>query len=132
MRKTVLSLIAAGLVGAVMVPAAHAITPRAANGQNEMTGMQTGQTLKQQQAQLRRDRMMLKRDVRLGKTSEARKMRREINADQRAIRQAKGGMQEGTSAKSMQPQQPMMPPQSQPNNTTDNSNNTRQNQPNNQ
>jgi hypothetical protein len=112
MRKTVLSLIAAGFVGAVLVPAAHALTPSA-------TGMQTNQsTMKQQQAQLRHDRMLLRRDVRLGKTSEARKLRREINADERSISQAKHGGRVMPAAKSMQPQQPM-PPQS-PNQTNTN------------
>lgn len=125
MRKTILSLIAAGLVGAVMVPAAHAITPRATNGQNEMSGMQTGYTLKQRQAQLHHDRMLLRRDVRLGKTSEIRKLRRAINADERMIRQARSGMQKSSSARTMQPQQPM-PPQS-PNPT--NTNNTTQQTP---
>jgi hypothetical protein len=122
MRKTVLSLIAAGIVGAVMVPAAHAITPGATT---EMTGTQTDQsTMKQQQDKLRHDRALLKRDVRLGKTGEARKLRREINADERAIHQARSGTQQSPNAKSMQPQQPMVPPQNQ--NQTNTNNTTQQ------
>jgi hypothetical protein len=114
MRKTVLSLITAGLVGAIMVPAAHAITPGATGMQTDQSGMQTDQsTMKQQQDKLRHDRALLKRDVRLGKTGDARKLRREINADERAIRQTRGGMQQSPNAKGMQPQQPMMPPQNQ-------------------
>src|SRR5215469_1743616 len=114
MRKTVLSLITAGLVGTIMVPAAHAITPGATGMQTDQPGTQNDQsTLKQQQARLRHDHALLKRDVRLGKTSEARKMRREINADERAIRQARSGVQQNPNAKSMQPQQQMIPPQNQ-------------------
>jgi hypothetical protein len=115
MRKTVLSLIAAGIVGAAMAPAAHAITPGATTEPAGMTGMQTDQsTIKQQRAQLRHDRMLLRRDVRLGKTSEARRLRREINADERAIRQARSGtQQQGPSARSVQPLPPSSPQQKQ-------------------
>jgi hypothetical protein len=67
-----------------------------------------------------RDRALLKRDVRLGKTGEARKMRREINADERAIRQARSGAQQSPNAKSMQPQRPLVPPQSQNQTNTNN------------
>ena len=119
MTKTILALATAGIIGAAMVPAAHAITPGATGSQPGMTGMQSQTSVKQQQAQLRRDRILLRRDVRLGKTSEIRKLRREINADERAVHQARGGVQKGTSARSMQPQTPMPPDQ---NNATQNQN----------
>ncbi|HWB48885.1 MAG TPA: hypothetical protein VG651_07220 [Stellaceae bacterium] len=104
MTKTILALAAAGVLGAAMVSTgANAMVPG--------TNAKMTTTSKVSQTRLNRERAMLRRDVRLGRTTDAARLRREINADERAIRHAKGGMQQGTRARTMQPQQPM-PPQS--------------------
>src|SRR5258707_5179013 len=111
MPKTIFALIAAGILGAAMVPtAAGAMVP------NDNTTMSTGQpTLAQERARLKHDRALLRRDVRLGKTTEAAHLRKQINADERAISRAQHGMeqgstaQQGSTARTMQPTQPKQP-----------------------
>lgn len=113
MSKTVLSLIAAGVLSVATLPlSAQAMVPDAT------TGAGTSQsTLAQDRARLNRDRQMLRRDIRLGRTTDAARLRRQINADERAISRAKRTAQPMPSAHSMLPQPPTSP-QSQTNTNT--------------
>jgi hypothetical protein len=118
MTKTVFALVTAGILGTAMLSTgANAMVP------DRSTNLRTGQTtLTQEQARLNKERQMLRRDVRLGRTVEAARLRRQINADERAMSQAKRGMQETrTPARPMQPDQakiPQAPTTSQPDQTT--------------
>lgn len=121
MTKTILALAAAGILGAAMLPA-HAMVP----GQSATMQNKTTTTTTQSQARLNKDRQLLRRDVKLGRTTAAARLRREINADERSINRAKQGGQQTTGT---QPMQPLPPAQtgSQPS-QMQNQNDTQQNQ----
>lgn len=113
MTKTILALAAAGLLGAAMLPAgANAMVP---STQKMATQQQTVSHTK-----LNRERAMLRRDVRLGRTTAAARLRREINANERSISRAKAGGMQNPTAHSMQPSTPTP----QPPNSTQNSDNS--------
>jgi hypothetical protein len=125
MTKAIFALAAAGILGAAMIPSgAQAMGPgktaEVTGTQTEMTGTKTSAL----SSRLARERAQLRRDVRLGRTTQAAKLRREINADERSISRAKAGGQETPTARSMQPTQPgtqpsqMTKPQNQSNGTT--------------
>jgi hypothetical protein len=111
MTKTIFALATAGILGAAILPAQATMVPA-----SKSTTMQTTQT--RQEAQLNRDRQLLKRDVRLHRASAAAKLRREISADERSINRAKQGGQSTTGAQSMQPNQPTIPASQMPNQST--------------
>jgi hypothetical protein len=118
MTKAIFALAAAGILGTAMISTgAQAMGP---GKTAELTGTQTTKM----SSRLARERAELRRDVRLGRTTQAAKLRREINADERSISRAKAGGQETPTARSMQPTQPrtqpsqMTTPQNQSNSTT--------------
>jgi hypothetical protein len=115
MSKTILALVTAGVLGAAMVSTgANAMVP--GNSTTKMTGTQATAS----QTKLNRERTMLRRDVRLGRTTAAARLRREINANERSISRAKSGGMETPTARSMQPTPPTtpQPPSSTQNSTT--------------
>ena len=117
MTKTIFALAAAGILGAAILPA-QAMDPGDAT-------MQTGKTaITQEQAQLKKERQQLRRDVRLGRTTEAARLRREINANERAIKRARQGGQETSGTQPMPPLPPAQPSRMQ------NQNDAQQNQTN--
>ncbi|HWD60164.1 MAG TPA: hypothetical protein VG308_17900 [Stellaceae bacterium] len=119
MTKTILALVAAGVLGAAMVPTgANAMVP-------STTAKMTAPS-KVSETKLNRERTMLRRDVRLHRTVAATRLRREINADERAVNRAKsGGMQNPTARPMQSTQAPTpQPPSSTQNSTTPQQNTT--------
>ena len=106
MKKAMLALATVGIIGAAMAPTgAQAMVP------NSTTKMSTGQTTTTttgSEARLNREKQMLRRDVRLHRTGDAARLRREISADERSISRAKtgGGDMQIPPARNMQPSTP--------------------------
>ena len=114
MTKTILALAAAGVLGAATLTGAQAMVPNKHTGTTARGGQVS---FMQQQTKLNREKQLLRRDIRLGRTADARRLRREISADQRSISRAKhGGMEQAPAARNMQPTP--MPPASGQQNTT--------------
>jgi hypothetical protein len=87
--------------------------------------MQSGKTtMTREQAQINKERQRLRRDVRLGRTTQAARLRRQINANERASTRARQGGQETSGT---QPMPPLPPAQS---NQVPNQNDTQRNQTN--
>lgn len=117
MTKTIFALVAAGILGAAILPA-QAMTPSNSTTQSGKT------TMTREQAQINKERQRLRRDVRLGRTTQAARLRREINANERAIKRAQQGGQETSGP---QPMPPLPPAQG---SQMPNQNDTQQNQTN--
>jgi hypothetical protein len=113
MTKTILALATAGVLSAAMLSTgANAMVP---NNTTKTTTQSTTGRQTVSQTKLNRERTMLRRDVRLGRTTAAARLRREINANERSISQAKSGGTQNPSARSMQQSTPTpQPPASQP------------------
>ena len=117
MTKTIFALVAAGMLGAEILPVGAMAASNAT--------MQSGKTTTtQEQAQINKERQRLRRDVRLGRTTQAARLRREINANERAIKRARQGGQETSGTQPMPPLPPAQPSRMQ------NQNDARQNQTN--
>lgn len=117
MTKTIFALVTAGILGAAILPA-QAMAPGNATMQSGKT------TMTREQAQINKERQRLRRDVRLGRTTQAARLRRQINANERASKRARQGGQETSGT---QPIPPLPPAQS---NQMQNQNDTQHNQTN--
>lgn len=119
MTKTILALAAAGILGTAMfATGAQAMVPNKHAG-TTIRGSQTAMT------KLSHEKQLLRRDVKLGRTADARRLRREINADEKAIGRAKhGGMEQAPSARNMQPMPPAAGQQNTSNQNTTNTQST--------
>lgn len=99
MTKTIFALVTAGILGAAILPA-QAMTPGNATMQSGKT------TMTREHAQINKERQRLRRDVRLGRTRKAARLRRQINANEQASRRARQGGQETSGTQPMPPLPP--------------------------